>query len=138
MNFGGLVDHLVHGQGNEVAKHDVDYRTHSGHGRANGKSGEAGFGNWSIEDALFAEFLEQTGENFEGSSGLGYVFAENEDCAIAAHFFRQRLANGLRERKFTAGLRVGFKHTHPRPPLRRLDMALRQRSRLPSSSRTQG
>ena len=61
------------------------------------QSSEARFGNGSIEHALFAEFLEQAGENFEGSSCLGHVFAENEDRGIAAHFFRQRLANRLRE-----------------------------------------
>ena len=59
MNFGGLVDHLVHGQSDEVAEHDVDDRPHAGHGRAYGESGESGFGNRRVEHAVFAEFFQQ-------------------------------------------------------------------------------
>src|SRR5216110_3054650 len=34
LRLGGLVHHLVHGEGDEVAEHHVHDRAHAGHGRA--------------------------------------------------------------------------------------------------------
>src|SRR5712692_8181192 len=60
VNLRRLVEDLVHGEPHEVAKHDVDNGTHSGHCRANGETGETGFGDWGIEYSVFAELIDQT------------------------------------------------------------------------------
>ena len=98
MNLGGLVHHLVHGEPDEIAEHDVDHRTHAGHRGAHGNAGEAGFRNRRVEHALGAELFHQAGEHFERMARFGDVFAQNEDARIAAHLFGQRFADGLRER----------------------------------------
>jgi hypothetical protein len=134
MDFGGLVHHLVHGQRDEVAEHDVDHRTHSGHRRAHGKPGEARFGNRRIEHALFAELFEQAGKHLERRAGFGHILAQNADAFVAAHLFGQRLANRLRECQFA--IRNRLRHTRPRPLHRERDKAPRRRTRPPSSFRT--
>ena len=104
VDFGGLIHHLVHGEADEIAEHDVDHRTHAGHRGAHGDAGESGFGNRRVEHALGAEFFHQAGENFERSARFGDVFAHNEDARVAAHLFGQRLADGLRERQFATAV----------------------------------
>ena len=59
MDLGGLVHHLVHGQRDEVAEHDVDHGTHSRHGRAHSEPSEAGFRNWGVQHPVFAKFFQQ-------------------------------------------------------------------------------
>ena len=122
MSFGGLVHHLVHGEGDEVAEHNVDYGTQAGHGGADRDAGESGFGNGSIDDALGAEFFHQAGENFERRSGFGDVFADDADARIAAHFFGERFANGLRKCEFA------FRHRRASPLHRRSGKARRWRT----------
>ncbi len=77
VSFGRLVHHLIHGQGQEIAKHDIDNRTQPGHRRADTDSREACFGDGCVEDSLRSEFFDQTRENFERRSRLCDVFAEN-------------------------------------------------------------
>src|SRR6516162_7171764 len=60
MSFRGLVHHLVHREGQEVAEHDVDHRTETGHGSADSDTSKAGFGNWGIHDALATEFFDES------------------------------------------------------------------------------
>ena len=96
-----LVHHLIHGQRQEIAKHDVDDRPQSSHGGANSNACEAGLGDRRIEDALSAEFFHESREHFERRSRLGNVFAENTHTRVAAHFLGQRLAYRLRKCEFT-------------------------------------
>ena len=124
MRFGGLVHHLIHGQREEVAEHDVDDRAQAGHGRADADSGEAGFGDRRVEHALGAEFFHEAGEHFEWRSRFGDVFAENADARVAAHLFGEGLAHRLRKCEFArsgidilvdlidAGIRRGDRELH--------------------------
>src|SRR5947209_19472310 len=127
MSFGGLVHHLVHGQGDEVAKHDVNHGTKTGHRSAHGDAGESSFRNRSIDNPFGAELFDQSGENFEGRTGLSDVFADDADTRVAAHLFSERFANGLRKGKFA------LRHRRASPLRRRSDMAPRWRTspRLP-------
>ena len=101
MCFGGLVDHLVHGERQEIAEHDVDDRAQARHRGADANAGEAGFGNRSVEHALGAEFFHQPGKHLERRSRFGDVFAEDAHTRVAPHFFGEGFANGLRESEFT-------------------------------------
>src|SRR5437588_381713 len=77
MNLGGLIHHLVHGQGEEVAKHDIDDGAHAGHRRADGHAGEAGFGDRGVDHAVPAELFHQSGKNFEWRPRFGHIFGED-------------------------------------------------------------
>ena len=59
VNLGRLIDHLVHGQRDEIAEHDVHHRAHAGHRRADASPAMPGFGDRRIDDALGAKFLHQ-------------------------------------------------------------------------------
>ncbi len=89
MDFGRLVHHLVHGEREEVAEHDVHHRTQTGHRGAHGNAGEAGFGDGRIDHAPGAELLHQAGKHLERSAGLGHIFAQNAHPLVAAHLFGQ-------------------------------------------------
>ena len=45
MGFGGLVDHLIHRQGDKITKHNVHDRTHPGDGCANAQPRDTRFGD---------------------------------------------------------------------------------------------
>ena len=57
VGFRRLVDHLIHGKGDEVAKHDVDDGTQAGHRRADSDSRETSFGDRRVHHALRAKFF---------------------------------------------------------------------------------
>ena len=59
VNLRRLIDQLVHRQGDKIAEHDVDDRTHAGHRRADTDTGDAGFGDRRVDDAFGAEFFDQ-------------------------------------------------------------------------------
>ena len=117
MNLGGLIHHLVHREGQEVAEHDVDHRAHAGHRRADTYAGETSFGDGRIDDAVGAEFFDESGEDFERCAGLRDVFAEDADAGIAAHLFGESFAHGLRECQFS-NLSFSLRHKRPAPLLR--------------------
>ena len=121
VDLGCLVGHLVHGEGDEISEHDVNHGAKAGHRGAHGQAGEAGFGNRCINHALGTELFYQPRQNFERRARLSHILAENTDTRIAAHFFRQRFADCLREGQFAMG---SFRHTRPAPLLRDWDMEL--------------
>ena len=98
VDFGRLVDHLVHGQGDEVAEHDVHDGPQAGHGRADGDAGKARLGNRRIQHALGAELLHQPGEDLERRAGLRHIFPDDEDARVAAHLFGQGFTESPRQR----------------------------------------
>ncbi len=51
-HLGGIVDDLIHGQEEKIAVLNVDDRSHSHHGGANGRAEEAQLGDRRIEDAI--------------------------------------------------------------------------------------
>ena len=61
-------------------------------------------------DALGAEFFDQSGENFERRARFGDVFAENAHARVASHFFGQRFSHRLRKCQFDAS---GIDVLHP-------------------------
>jgi hypothetical protein len=104
MGLGRLVAELIHDQEDEVAEHQVDHRTGTGHRRADGNAHEAGFGNRRIDNPRRSEFLDKAGKNLEGGSSLGHVLADDEHGLVAAHFFGEGLIDGLGKGDFTHGV----------------------------------
>jgi hypothetical protein len=60
MDFGGLIHHLIHRQGEEVAEHDVDDRAHAGHRGAYPYTRETGFGDGRVDYPVRAKFFYET------------------------------------------------------------------------------
>ena len=108
MNFGGLVDHLVHDERDEIAEHDVDDRAHAGHRRADAEAGETGFGNGRVDHAVGAELGGKAGEDFERRAGFGDVLAHQEDARIAAHFLGDGFLDGFAQGEFALRPLVGL------------------------------
>ena len=96
MNLGRLIHHLVHDQPGEIAEHDVDHRTHTGHRRADADAGEAGFRDRRVEHAVGAELLHQAAEHLERRAGFGHVFAHDEDARDRAASLPRALRGQLR------------------------------------------
>ena len=61
--------------------------------RANCRTDNCGFRNGRIDDARFAEFLQQAGGDLECAAVDADVFAENEDVVVPFHFFGDSLAD---------------------------------------------
>src|SRR5438552_5284430 len=131
MNFGGLINHLVHGQRDEIAEHDVDDGSKPGHGCPDSNASKASFGNWSIHYPLGAKFLHQTGENFERRARLRHIFADDADTRVAAHIFCQYHTYGLSEGQLAGG---GLRHRRASPLRGRLDMGTRWQTSPPLPS----
>ena len=103
MHLGGLVGDLVHGQGDEVAEHDVHDRTHPRHGRADRQPRDAGFGDGRVDDPRRPELFHQAGQHFERRTGLCHVLPNDEHRGIPPHLLGQRLPHSLPKRNLTGG-----------------------------------
>ena len=103
MNLGGVVDDLIERQQAEVDGHDFDHRPESEHRRADGRADEALFGDGRVHDAVGAELLQQTGGNLVRALEPADLFAEQDDQRIAAHFFGERVVQGLAIGDYTHG-----------------------------------
>jgi hypothetical protein len=101
VNLRRLIHHLIHRQGDKVAKHDVNHRAHSSHGGSHTNSGDSRFRNGGVNDTLNPKFIDKTRQNSKGRSGFRYVFANNEDTIITTHFFRKGFIGRLRKCNFT-------------------------------------
>ena len=59
VRFRGLVHHLIHGQGEKVAEHNVDDWTQACHRRTDSDPRKACFRDRRIENSFAAKFLDQ-------------------------------------------------------------------------------
>ena len=89
MRLGCLIAELIHHQIKEISEHQVDDRPAAGHGRAHGDAHEAGFGDRRVDDAVGAEFLDQTGQNLERRARLGDILADDEKLSDRAASLRR-------------------------------------------------
>ena len=127
VDLGRLVSDLVQREKEEVAEHDVDDRPHSGHRRAEPDAGEAGLGNWRVHHPLGPKLIDQAAQNLERRAGLRHVFAHDKDARIAAHLFRERLADCFGHRDLSLGHRL-LRHRHAWSLLQASDMEHRART----------
>ena len=115
VSLGRLIHHLVHRQGDEVAEHDVDDRTHARDGRAYANPGKAGLRYGCINHPAGTKLLDEAREHLERGPCFGNVLAHDEDRGIPAHFLGKGLADSLAERNFST---VGLSSRHADPPRR--------------------
>ncbi len=114
MDLCGLVDDLIHDERQEIAEHDVDDRTQTGHRRADAEAREARLGDRGVDDALRSELLDQPLHDLERGARFGDIFAKQDDPRVAAHFLRKRLADRVAEADLPNGRR-SLRHRHPHP-----------------------
>ena len=60
MDLGGLIDNLVHGQGEKVPKHDIDHRSPPRHGRTDADADDTRLRNGRIDDAVRTQLLDKS------------------------------------------------------------------------------
>ena len=75
----------------KVKRHELDNRAQARECRTNRHTGKTMLGDWRINDALGAEFLQQTLRDFISTLIFGHFFADDEYVAIAAHFLGHRI-----------------------------------------------
>jgi len=118
VNFRSLVHHLVHGERDEIAKHDVDDWTQSRHRGTDCHARETSLGDRRINHSRRAEFFHQSRQNLERRPGLGHIFADDAHTGIAAHLLGQRFPHRLRK------CELALRHKHPDRLVPRRDKAL--------------
>src|SRR5579859_7267529 len=91
----GVVDHLIHGDQQEVDRHDLDDRALAEHRRADAGTDEALFGDRRVADAVGAELLEQAGGHLVGAVEYADLLAHYEHASVAVHLLAHRQAQCL-------------------------------------------
>ncbi len=77
-----LIGDFVHTLAQEVHEHDVDDRAKPGGRRTDAEADDALFGNRRVDDAVAAEFLEQTAVIAIHAARLADVFARDESRGL--------------------------------------------------------
>jgi len=88
MQFGSMVDELVHCQSDEVDEHNFHHRPEPGGSRADGESHYCPFADGCVDDAVLAESLSESVGDTKWSAQRD-VFAKKIDRRVAAHLFVQ-------------------------------------------------
>ena len=76
---------------NEIRELHLDHRAHPEHRRADSGADNQRLGNRRVDDAIFAERVEQAFGRFERAAQIGHVLAHDENIFVAAHLLMQRL-----------------------------------------------
>ena len=96
VRLGHLVEHLVHGDADEIREMQVDDRLGAGDGRADARADERRLGDRRVKHAL-GEFVLHAGELAEDAALLGDVLAVDEHTFVGSHLFEHGLASRLAE-----------------------------------------
>ena len=95
LQLGSLVEQRIGADGDKVVIHQLHAGMHAAHGRTDGHTQEALFGNRSIDDTVGTELIQETGGDGEHVAHNGHILAHDEHLVITAHLFQQALTNGL-------------------------------------------
>ena len=106
-HLGGIVQHLVHTNADEIHEHQFGDSPHSGGRRADGGADECRFGKGRIQHPLVAELLNQPDGSAErpapsvnnaqmlAPGAPGDFLPHNDDRFVALHFLPDSLVDGL-------------------------------------------
>ncbi|MNR01368.1 hypothetical protein D3C85_1171710 [compost metagenome] len=92
-----MVDHLIHGHGDEVHQHDFSDRAHAAQGRTDGSAHDRLLGDRRGTHALGTEAVGQPGGALENAAALrvGDILTEHHHRPIDFHCVVQGHGNGL-------------------------------------------
>jgi hypothetical protein len=96
VGFGGRVDELVEGEGEEVDEHDLQHRPLPGLRGADRDAADRRLADRSVQDTLGPELLGEAGGH-RVRTALGDVLANHEDAVVRPHRFRDGRVDGLGE-----------------------------------------
>ena len=100
---GSLSHDLVEGGPDEICEFYLCNGPHSVHGRAEGDSRDGRFGQWRIDNPLFAKLLQKSvGCQKDPAAGRN-VLTHDEDRRIAPHLLTHRLSCRLENRHYGDG-----------------------------------
>ena len=88
--LGGVVDHLVHRNQQEVDRHDLHDRALAEHRRAHAGAHEPLLGDRRVADAIRAEGLQQSGGDLVGAVEQPNLLAHHEHAVVAGELLGQR------------------------------------------------
>src|SRR5712691_379776 len=88
----GVVDDLVVRDQGEVDGHHLDDRSQAEHRRADGAADDHLFRDWCVDDALFAEAIQQAFRHAVRPAELADVLADQVDGVVPLHLLRKRFA----------------------------------------------
>ena len=89
-HLGGVVDHLVHRNQQEVDRHDLHDRALAEHRRAHARAHEPLLGDRRVADAIRAEGLQQSGGDLVGAVEQPNLLAHHEHAVVAGELLGQR------------------------------------------------
>jgi hypothetical protein len=95
MVFHAVVDHLVHGDGDEVDVHDFNDGAQAVERAADGAAGHRCFGDGRVADALRAKLFQQAGRRAEEVAPAAHVLADEVDGIVAAQLLGGGIADGV-------------------------------------------
>ncbi len=93
--FRSGIDDLVNRLHGEIPGHEFDNGFQPGKTGTHTKAGEAMFGDWRIDHAARAKFIQQALADFVGALIFRDFLAHQEHVFVAAHFFGHRIAQGF-------------------------------------------
>ena len=92
-----MVRDLIEGGIDEAGELDLHHRPEALRREADGKPGDAGLGEWRVEDALGTEGLEQAIGGAEHAAVGADILAQHQHARLLRHGARQRQIDRLDE-----------------------------------------
>jgi hypothetical protein len=92
-DFCGFAYDLIYGGPDKVGELDLRDGTHPVDRCAYGDSRYGRFGQWSVDDPLLAELLQETVSRQEHAASRSDVFAQDEHALVTLHFLTHGLAH---------------------------------------------
>src|ERR1700741_1380756 len=80
---------LLYGRRDEISKLNFRDRAQPHHRRADRSGDDDALSKRRVENALFAEFVEQAVGYFENAAGKPDILAKDEDALVALHLLRE-------------------------------------------------
>ncbi len=106
---------LIHRQRQQIGELNFDDRAHAVDRGANRQANQRGFGDRCVEDALFAELLDQAAGDTVSAAKQRDILAHDKHALIARHLGTQRLAQRfLHAQLFGCNCRCCISHGSPR------------------------
>ena len=93
--IGRIVQYLIERDGVKAPEHELDHRTDAEHGGADANADKSGLADRRVNDASWAETIQQALSDLVRSMKLADFFAHHDDVGIALQFFGQSLVESF-------------------------------------------
>jgi hypothetical protein len=90
VDLGRVVDDLVHGDQDEIERHDLHYRAPTEHRGPDRGAHEALLGDRRVANAIAPPLLQEAGREFVGALEHADLLAHQKDSVVACELLAQR------------------------------------------------